>query len=375
MSTDESQLSQQIDIVTPLIRPVSVQSQRLTFSSPTRSLPSMTSSVRSNHSIDQDEPIFVPITNNINYNNQSQSPVIVNKRRSSSVNACLTEKQKEKSRARHMIPLLCDDHSNTQSNSFTIDTSTMDDTRTNNYSHGHVNDDMKCSTSSLPLFNQSTSKKVPDKIMSNDVALENQLLEKSPTNEENTLEESSIARKLRRSCRSSMSARKSLVNRTQKKVVSTFVEELTMINSSVVTDAVSSDCNEHSKKHPIKSILKRLSPTKPRSTQKHRVIFHDQVKVLVFASPSRRDSLMQPKKKSVNTDESKSPIRMIPRENLPLRKQPISARRLNTMANVESTPPVLLSQADKVRSSKLFHPNDALADWTQIQASCQVSRS
>ena len=51
-------------------------------------------------------------------------------------------------------------------------------------------------------------------------------------------------------------------------------------------------------KQPIKSILKRLSPTKPRQDHTRRVVFHDQVKVLVFASPSRRDLLAQQRKKS-----------------------------------------------------------------------------
>jgi hypothetical protein len=60
----------------------------------------------------------------------------------------------------------------------------------------------------------------------------------------------------------------------------------------------------------------------------------------------------------------KSPTRIIPKENLPLRKQPMSARRLNVMNHNEPIIPPSPANYDKTRSSKLFHPNDALADWT-----------
>ncbi|CAF1573702.1 unnamed protein product [Rotaria sordida] len=82
-------------------------------------------------------------------------------------------------------------------------------------------------------------------------------------------------------------------------------------------------------------ILKRLSPNKPRQDHTRHVAFHDQVKVLVFASPSRRDLNLQQKKKSTNKDEIKSPTRSLSKENLPLRKQTISTRLLNTIDNSE----------------------------------------
>jgi hypothetical protein len=125
--------------------------------------------------------------------------------------------------------------------------------------------------------------------------------------------------------------------------------------------------NEQIKKFPIKSILKRLSPTKLREDHKRHVAFHDQVKVVVFASPSNRDLIIQQKKKSPNKDEIKSPTRIIPKENLPLRKQPMSARRLSIMNTTEQIISTSSISYNKTRSSKLFHPNDALADWTQNQ--------
>jgi hypothetical protein len=290
-STDESQLSQQIDIPTPLI----ISNQKP--SSPARFLTPSNRSI--NNVVKKTEPIFVPI--------------IQNQINSSLINSCLTENQKEKLRTRQSIPLLCDENSSTQSNS--------NDHELRN----------KRLTTSLSLFNQT--------IVSN-----NESLTKND-------EESSITKKLRRSCRSSISARKSLRKKSS--------IPLTAITPSIHNDLHS----EQIKKTPIKSILKRLSPTKSRQDHKRHVIFHDEVKVIVFASPSRRDFITQQKKK----DDIKSPTRIIPKENLPLRKQPMSARRLNIMNNTEqiiSPSPINLN---KIRSSKLFHPNHELADWTQNQ--------
>ncbi|CAF0869214.1 unnamed protein product [Adineta steineri] len=346
-STDESQLSQQIDIATPLIS-TAIYNQQV--SKPF--LPPMPPSRPIN--TDKNEPVFIPIMNNINYNNQSKSPVVIGKRLSSA-NSCLTEKQKEKLRTRHVIPLLCDDNSNTQSNSCTIDTPIIENMMRNHQLRNTDYENKEISTS-LPLFKQS---------MSNNVSQENNTtIEISSKEIEDISEESSTTKKLRRSCRPSTPARKSVNNNTRKKQT----DEL-----STTTSIVSETQSEQIKTHPIKSILKRLSPTKPRQDHKRRVGFHDQVKVLVFASPSRRDLMAQQKKKSPNKDEMKSPTRIIPKENLPLRKQPMSARRLSAMNSTEQfiIPPSPMT-SNKTRSSKLFHPNDALADWTQTQEICQL---
>jgi hypothetical protein len=287
-STDESQLSQQIDIPTPFISSTIINQKSL---SPAKYL---SPSIRSINT-DKNEPIFVPIIQN-----QIDLPIMINKRLSS-INSCLTEKQKEKLRTRHGIPLICDENSNTQSNSCTINNHEFQNKR-------------------LSLFNQTISNPLQD-----------------------ILEQSSITKKLRRSCRPSISTRK----------------QVSIIPSIVVNDLHT----EQIKKLPIKSILKRLSPTKSRQENKRHVAFHDQVKVLVFASPSRRDLITQLKKK----DEIKSPTRIIPKENLPLRKQPMSARRLSIMNNTEQIIVQSTINSNKKRSSKLFHPNDVLADWTENQ--------
>jgi hypothetical protein len=326
-STDESQFSQQVDIATPIIL-------RQQPSSPARFVPSSVPSMRSMNT-EKNEPIFVPIIN------QSDSSVNIGKRLSS-INSCLTEKQKEKLRTRHGIPLLCDDNSNTQSNSCTTDTP-----------NGHHQLRHKRLTTGLSLFKQSVS----------NPSQENQ---PTKTNEEDVPEESPMSKKLRRSCRPSISAN----TRTKRTNSSSSSNDLITSNiPSIVIESVT----EQIKKHPIKSILKRLSPTKPRQDHSRRVAFHDQVKVLVFASPLRRDLIAQLKKKSPNKDEFKSPTRIIPKENLPLRKQPTSARCLSVMNNIEQIIPPSPINYNKTRSSKLFHPNDALADWTQSHEICQVN--
>ena len=297
-----------MDIPTPIIR----NQQPLKPSSPARFTPTSIPPIRSMN-VEKNEPIFVPIIN------QSKSPVGTGKRLLST-NSCLTEKQKEKLRARHIIPLLCDDNSNTQS----IDTSSnMDNHQLRN----------KRLTTGLSLFKPSEENKRDD--------------------DEEVSEESSMAKKLRRSSRPTLSAKKSLTDSARKKPIEPI--------PSIVIDSQP----EQIKKHPIKSILKRLSPTKPRQNHSRRVAFHDEVKVLVCASPLRRDLIAQLKKKSPNKDEFKSPIRIIPKENLPLRKQPVSARCLSVMNQTEQIIPPSPVNYNKTRSSKLFHPNDALADWIQ----------
>jgi hypothetical protein len=334
-SADESQLSQQVDIATPLIRLPRASPAR--FSSPC--LPTL----RPVH-IEKTEPVFVPITNNINYDNQSDSPVIISKRMSSTSTG-LTEKQKEKLRARHAIPLLCDDSSNTQSLSYTMDTPTIESMMAT-YQLRSASAGSKQSTegNSLSLFKQptsdspssgqssqenntttaaaaessssssppppsaSSSSRTPDNETSSEQILSN-------SNEDDIPEESSIAKKLRRSRRPSTSARKSLVNNARKKRSIPSSDETTTTTTTTVPSIVeepptpsssSSSTIEIIKVRPLKSILKRLSPTKPRQDHTRHVAFHDQVKVLLFPSPSRRDlnSHLQ-KKKSPARDEPK----------------------------------------------------------------------
>ncbi|CAF4869515.1 unnamed protein product [Rotaria sp. Silwood1] len=356
-SNDESQLSQQIDIVTPLI-PATINNQQLSKpSSPARFQSPLLPSIRSINN-DKNEPIFVPIINNINHNNQSDTPVIISKR-TSSTSSCLTEKQKEKLRKRQIIPLFCDDMGNTQSNSCTIDTPTIETMMTNDQLRNE-NKQMTTTTTTtnVCLFKQTISNTTQENNSIKEFIIKSSNeIEKSI---EDIPEESLITKKLRRSCRPSLSARKSLINNTKKKHIHSLTNEL------IKTTNINEIQIEQIKKYPIKSILKRLSPTKPRQDHKRHVVFHDQVKVLVFASPLRRDLNLQQKKKSPNKDEIKSPTRIISKENLPLRKQLITTRHLNTINNTEQ---IIISSSsnnsNKIRSSKLFHPNDAIADWTQ----------
>ena len=295
----------------------------------------------------------------MNYSNQSDSLVVIDKRRSST-SSCLTEKQKEKQRTRHIMPLLCDDNSSTQSNSCTVDARTLQSKL--------VHDPPE--TSAVPsLFDQPNSSAAESGDQCDGLpSSENDACETMV--EDDTAEESSIARKLRRS---SVSAKKFLANKGRRKSMLPVCDSLTSPSPSVVPEPVT--CNsEPTKKHPIKGILKRLSPTRPRLDHRRHVIFHDQVKVLVFASPSRRDLVAQARAKSPTRDETRSPTRMIPKENLPLRKQPMSARRLSAMSTVEAmTPPIPVAHS-KRRASKLFHPKDAIADWTHASDADQVSR-
>ncbi|CAF4531056.1 unnamed protein product, partial [Rotaria magnacalcarata] len=80
------------DIVTPLINPPRPSSSERIHSPCLQPIHSTNT--------DQTEPIFVSITNNINHDSQSQSPVVISKRMAST-STCLTEKQKEKLRTRH----------------------------------------------------------------------------------------------------------------------------------------------------------------------------------------------------------------------------------------------------------------------------------
>ncbi|CAF2348038.1 unnamed protein product [Rotaria sp. Silwood2] len=369
-SNDESQLSQQVDIATPLIPP-SINNQQLTKpSSPARFASPSLPSIRSTNN-DKNELIYVPIINNINHNNQSDTPVVISKR-IPSTSTCLTEKQKEKLRKRQIIPLLCDDMGNTQSNSCTIDTPTIENMMTNYQLRNENKQITITTTANVCLFKQTTSNLIQENNSTKESIIKSDEIEKSI---EHIPEESlSITKKLRRSCRPSLSARKSLIDNTKKKRTHPLTNELTKITTSIISTNIIDTQNEQIKKYPIKSILKRLSPTKPRQDQTRRVVFHDQVKVFVFASPSRRDSNSQQKKKSPNKDDMKSPTRIIPKENLPLRKQSITTRSLNTMTNTEQiivSSPINCNN-NKTRSSKLFHPNDALADWTQNHEICQV---
>ena len=316
-STDESQLSQQVDIATPLISSTPNNQQS------SKSLPSgqfLLSNMPSIHPT-KNESIFVPITNHLD------NPVVINKRLPSK-NLCLTEKQKEKLRQRQIIPLLCDD--NTQSNSSTIDTLTI------------TNDNENIQLTSISHSLQDDNNPI---MMKSSNEIEN----------ENSFQESSIVNKLRRS---SISARKSLTKNTRRKRLS---NKLTETNSILLSSMKISD--SQIEKYPMKSILKRLSPVKLRHKHLRHVAFYNQVKVIVFSSPTHRDTTIQRK-----TNEIKSSTRIISKENLPLRKQ---TRRLNRMnhSDEQSSP----MNSNRRRSSKLFHPNDALAEWTHYDQVYEVN--
>ncbi|CAF1271492.1 unnamed protein product [Rotaria sordida] len=362
--TDESQLSQQVDIVTPLINCQQSSSERIHSSCIT--------TIRS-HNIDQIESKFLPIVNNINHNDQSDSPVIINKR-ISSTSTCLTEKQKEKLRTRQVIPLLCDDNSDTQSLSSTMDTPTIESMmatyqlrNTNNENKQSINDN------SISLFKQSISNSSSsiESLQENNTIVESLSTSPPPSssstttiiienenssiqistnnNDDDIPEESSIAKKLRRSRRPSTSARKSLINNSKKNRTIPLSNEILTTIPSITNDPSSSSSslllnNEIIRTRPLKSILKRLSPTKPRQDHTRHVAFHDQVKVLLFTSPARRDiNNQQQKKKSPNKDDIKNGSSIITRRS----------NLINNNNNNEQT-----VHNNKTRSSKLFNFSD-----------------
>jgi hypothetical protein len=340
ISTDESQLSQQIDIPTPLIMPTII---------PQRSSPACIPSIRSTN-IDRSEPIFVPITNNINHDNQSDSPVLISKRMSSTSTG-LTEKQKEKLRTRHVIPLLCDDNSNTQSLSYTLDTPTIESMmatyQLRSVSAGNKQSTSTTNENNVSLLKQptavqsaqennttvdSTSSSSPPpppppslSSSSTDPENENSCIQIPSNNTEDDIpEESSISKKLRRSRRPSTSARKSLMNNSKKKRIIPSSNELTTTIPSIVIDPPATNI-EITPARPLKSILKRLSPTKPRQDHTRHVAFHDQVKVLLFASPARRDiNSQQQKKKTFNKDDIKPTSSIATRRSSALHNNDVS---------------------------------------------------
>ncbi|CAM4900250.1 unnamed protein product [Rotaria socialis] len=360
-STDESQFSQQVDIVIPLInlpRPSSSERIHSPCLQPIHST-----------NTDQTEPIFVSITNNTNHDSQSQSHVVISKRMAST-SSCLTEKQKEKLRTRQAIPILCDDTSNAQSLSCTFDTPTIESMMATYQLRNSTNGNKQTTnTHSTSLFNQSSSNSSPSvesPSQDNNTTVESA---SSPTimesanssaqlstdnNDDDIPEESLIVKKLRRSRRQSTSARKSLTNRTKLKAMNSMSNELlTTIPSVADSPTVSSDI-EIIKARPIKSILKRLSPTKPRQDHIRHVAFHDQVRVLLFASPVRRNvNGQQQKKKSPNKDELK---------NL----STIATRRSSLMNNNEQ----VFQNNNKTRSSKLFN----FADDPKPEASVKINK-
>lgn len=301
--TDESQLSQPVDIVTPLINPNQSSSERI--HSPC--LPA-TNSIQT----DQNELTSISIADDINQDSQSDSPVIIIKRNLSK-NSCLTENQKDKLRTRNVLPPLCDESSNTQSLSCTMDTTTNEST--NSCPANSTADSSSIVESSTMIENESRSMTETD----------------NNNNDEDIPEESSIVRKLRRSNRPSTSARKSLATKSKLKSIISSENEIITTDSSIPDDPSQSSSVEIIKTRPLKGILKRLSPTKPRQDNARRVAFHDKVRVLLFTSPIRRDiNGQQQKKISPNTDELKKLLF-------------ITKRRPNPMNN-----------NDKHRSSKLF---------------------
>jgi hypothetical protein len=164
-------------------------------------------------------------------------------------------------------------------------------------------------------------------------------------NEDDVPEESSISKKLRRSRRPSTSARKSLTNNTRKKRSIPSSNEITTTVPSIIIEPSSSSTIEVIKTRPLKSILKRLSPTKPRQDHTRHVAFHDQVKVLLFASPSRRD--LQ-KKKSPMKDEIKPPSSIITRRSSAIHNSNSNSNSNNNTITIEQ------SLENKTSSSKLL---------------------
>ncbi|CAF3910036.1 unnamed protein product [Adineta steineri] len=377
-NTDESQLSQQVDIATPLMAP-SIPLKRATPSSPARFSSPCLPTIRST-TVERTEPIFVPITNNINHDNEGESPVIISKRMLSTSSG-LTEKQKEKLRARHVIPLLCDDNSNTQSLSYTMDSPTIENMMaTYQLRNTSAGNKQLTNENSLSLLKQSTADSSPSVQSSQEnntpvessssspppPSLESTISSTSTENENSSIqlpvnnneddipEESSIAKKLRRSRRPSTSARKSLTNNTRKKRIIPSSEEITTTIPSVIVDPPSAADIELIKSRPLKSILKRLSPTKPRQDHTRHVAFHDQVKVLLFASPLRRDpnAQQQQKRKSPNKDENKY-------------SSLISTRRSSGLHNNE--------QIIKTRSLKLLNLSDTSTSEPSVNSNETIS--
>lgn len=304
-ANDESQLSQSIEIVTPVVSRLENRSS--------------TESTNSNE-IPANKPAVVDLSND-------DPPVLIEKRTKSSTYS-LTENQKEKFRSPEPLPSLCDDQSVISS----MDTPTIESMLTN----------YQLDTSSSS--NSSNSDE-------NWMTIDNTTQTNEQSSDDDVPEESSIAKKLRRSARPSTSARKSLANGARKQRAIPSNEDL----SSTVTLIPSAEhCQETrettttSSKHPIKSILKRLSPGKVRPQHNRRVVFHDHVKVLLFTSPSRRENknFIQQRKRVQIRDE--------------LRNSSILTRR--------SGP--LLSQT---RPSKLFYLNET--QQSQVNSREKVVRS
>jgi hypothetical protein len=363
-SADESQLSQQIDIATPLIP------QRSIPLPPAPVQPTCLPPIRSINN-DKTEPVFIPITNNINHDNESDAPVMITKR-ISTLSTGLTENQKEKLRTRHAIPLLCDDNSNTQSLCYTFDSPTIENMMATYQLRRASTGNKQSTTENTSLFKQQTSDSSPSiqsspsqenntagessssppasssSITTENPNSSNENLSEQTSNsnhDEDIPEESSITKKLRRSRRPSTSARKSLTNNARKKRLIPLTDELTTM-TTVVPSIVVDPPSEVIKNRPLKSILKRLSPTNPRQDHTRHVAFHDQVKVLLFASPLRRDlSSQQQKKKSPTRDDIQS--------------SSVSTRRLSKITNHEQSS---IINNNKTRTSKLFTLSDSTCE-------------
>lgn len=166
----------------------------------------------------------------------------------------------------------------------------------------------------------------------------------SSTQDEEIPEESSIGKKLRRSRRPSTSARKSLVNNARKKRL------LPTPDSTILSDSSSSISTVDSiVVQPKKSILKRLSPNQTRLSHTRRVAFHDQVKVLLFASPSRRTS------SKLIDDETRKKTGNGNRDEL--RTSSIVTRRTSKLFNLtEPTPTVSPTKTPVATEKKAIEP-------------------
>jgi hypothetical protein len=348
-STDESQFSQQVDIVTPLPTPTIYLARSVI--TPAATPPAAPASSVRPTPTEKSQSSF-PL---IDHDNQADSPVLIDKRMPSSTTG-LTEKQKEKFRTRHVIPLLCDENSNTQSQSNAMDTPTIESMMATY----QLRRDEPSTTDAQSLFQQTASAPSKEDIETTTEA-PSPCTSPQPTGESNDAasassqdqdedipEESSIAKKLRRSGRPSTSARKSLANNARKKRLLPSSEDLsataTIVPSIVLDPPVSQD--ESPKKCPLKSILKRLSPSKPRRDHSRRVAFHDQVKVLLFASPARRDpNLVQAKKKSPLRDDRRTST-IVTRRSATMNSNPRTSKLFTLSESAPEQPSIEVIQPD-----------------------------
>jgi hypothetical protein len=220
----------------------------------------------------------------INYDNSSDStPVAVDKWQSTAMTNALTENQKNKLRQQDVMPMLYDDNRSMQSTFANMDTPTMESMLATYSLRSTCSESMNSTVDCSSLSKSSLSE--ISTIVESSPSLSNESIVHEYRDDDNDDEmpsQSSIANKLRRSRRPSTSARQSLANHCRKKrTLPSSDEHSIQVESTTTCDSQTT--------HPLKGILKRLSPNhKLRSLHTRHVAFHDQVKVLLFESPARR---------------------------------------------------------------------------------------